>query len=871
MAGTDAHPTGDPVDPGILEVRRDDSGRPHLSVTFLLGRTPAPHEPIGDLVLSATVAVGLVSRLEDLAWIGVDLEVAAPVGAESSGPFGTISLATTLAGEEATRLLTALAQGRGGPILDLRARRADGMTGHWRFDFVEVLAPVVNPDPGACVHLVTVEGGVVADVLPTRPAARSRGPGDPGVLMLRKEVATPVAQVVRPRPSRTAGTFGRVEGVLKGEALLAVHFTEQAKGPILGSGPLLGDREGNRRWYLPELTLVSPTAGGEAETAPFRFDLATVGHQGDGTPGLEATVTLTLAAGPSAATLAAWEQAGKPVLEPLPCTAQVALRIPFRDEQGRSLTETIPATSVIPTGELGKEGSTLVATFRLANSWARMAYGSLSTPGFQETAPTVQVSLAHEGWRSSGKPIPHQMLEQIAGTKVLALRRAGDAARPISQSQLLSMAKAKVQLTPAISKLDHIKAGIQSWQWVHRNSAVELPAVVPCAEHGQLYRQAGEQGWEAIGCRPALQLGHAEYRTWQAETISSAEGVRVFRSLTQPGRFLVVPERYDIGRHPADDPERALQPTLLLTSTIDVENPANILCVLAAALEPVPGAADFALIREELRARTNREVELLSPAQAGLEAEVTWAIPEVRSIECLPIGVGFTVVVSTGVPGFLALKTLLRTGSVVGSARYELPGGIGFASTLRLSLGNVVGPAEGGVVAHDVGDRITLTNELGRQAAVHRVIGNGAVVATPELLLEPGTSGEIARPTGSEAPFLADFSVAPGTESLDETRSYVEDLQLGVTFIATGSFDGLAGLEVACQFLGQHDEVFTLTDQQRSREREFVLPLTAYATDPALVFTVTAVTADGTRTSAAPVTWPVRTQGVLIPLDTPTS
>ena len=869
MTGPDP---GTEIDPGILEVQRDDSGRPHLSVTFLLGRTPAPHEPISALVLSATVSVGLVSRLDDLVWTGFNLEVANPVRAESHGPFGSAALATTLAGEEAQRLLTALAAGRGGPTLELQARRSDQTTAYWLFDLAEVLAPVLAVDPSAFVHLVTVEGGTVREVFRPRAVTRTRGPGDPGPMVLRKQVITPIAQVVRPDISSRLElhTIGHV--ALK-DQLLSIHVDPQEVGPILGSGALLDDRGGASHWYLPEVTLQRPAMGADAETSPFRFDLATSGHQPDGPPGLEATVVVTLAAGPSAATLEAWEQAGKPTMAPLPCGVQVGLRIPFRDAQGRAQVETVMATSVVQAGPFGDRGSTLQATFSLANNWARMAYGALSTPNFQTTAPTLQVTLDHAGWQSQGTVLPDKFLALIATDKVVALRQRGDLSRPLAKAQITSLAKAGVQLSPTLAKANlptRLRPGVWAWSWISRSSAIEVDVVMPCAEHGQLYRQAGDQGWVAIGCQPALNLGQSEYRTWQAETITSVTGVRVFRSLTQPGRFLVVPERYGVGRHPANDPERSLRPTLLLTSTIDVEDPANILCVLAAALEPVTNRAEFDLVAAELKQRTGRDVTLLSPGQAGLVPEVVWAIPGVRSLDSVPVDTGFTVVITTGIPGFLALKTLLTIGSVVGSARYRLPGGIEFASTLRLDLSNVVGPAEGPVTLVRAGDEVTVTNPLARRVAVHRIVAGGTVVASPELVLAPTVSATVTLPAGATNPISVDHSVEPGAESLDEARSYIEDLQLGLTFIATGDLVGIAGLEIACAFLGHTHEPFTLTAAQRSREREFMLPLTAYATDPALTFTVTAVSTDGTRTSAAPLTWPVRSRGVLIPIDTPT-
>ena len=870
MTGPDP---GTGIDPGILEVQRDDSGRPHLSVTFLLGRTPAPHEPIGALVLSATVSVGLVSRLDNLVWIGFNLEVADPVRAESHGPFGSAALATTLAGEEAQRLLAALAAGRGGPTLELQARRSDQTTAYWLFDLAEVLAPVLAVDPSAFVHLVTVEGGTVREVFRPRAATRTRGPGDPGPMVLRKQVITPIAQVVRPDISSRLElhTIGHVAP--RKDQLLGIHVDPQEVGPILGSGALLDDRGGASHWYLPEVTLERPATGADAETSPFRFDLATSGHQPDGTPGLEATVVLTLAAGPSAATLEAWKQAGKPTLAPLPCSVQIGLRIPFLDAQGQTQVETVMATSVVQSGTFGDRGSTLQASFSLANNWARMAYGALSTPNFQTTAPTLRVTLDHAGWQSQGTVLPDKFLDLVATDKVVALRQRGDLSRPLAKTQIVSLAKAGVQLSPTLAKANlpiELRPGVVAWSWISRSSVVEVDAVMPCAEHGQLYRQAGDQGWVAIGCQPALNLGQTEYRTWQAETITSVSGVRVFRSLTQPGRFLVVPERYGIGRHPADDPVRSLRPTLLLTSTIDVDDPANILCVLAAALEPATNRAEFDLITAELEQRTNREVTLLSPGQAGLVPEVVWAVPGVRSLDSVPIDTGFTVVITTGIPGFLALKTLLTIGSVVGSARYRLPGGIEFASTLRLDLSNVVGPMEGPVRPARSGDEVTLTNPLARRVAVHRIVAGGTAVASPGLVLAPAASATVTLPAGAPDPISVDHSVEPGAESLDEARSYIEDLQLGLTFIATGDLVGIAGLEIASTFLGHTHEPFTLTAAQRSREREFVLPLTAYATDPALTFTVTAVGTDGTRTSTAPLTWPVRSRGVLIPIATPT-
>ncbi len=850
----------------IAEVRRDGSGAPVCSLTFLLSRTPAPHERISDLVISATLALEIACHLDDLAHVELRLETAEPVSAAGSGPFGTVALGATVEGEEARGLLAAVAARSGGPDLAILARRADGVTGAWRRNLVDLLGPVLDGSPERVVRLVAVDGGEVRDVLPVR-SARTRGPGrEP--MMLRHEVAVPLTQVVRPRPSAVRPHLS-IRPHLADDLVLEATVAPILDGPVLTGEPLLRDRRDDDRWFIPELELVMPDPGQEPGESPFRFDIEQVGHQADGSPALEATIVVTFSAGASRATLDAWEAAGRPTLKPVRCVPQVALVIPFRDN-GTDRTERMTANSFNVTKFLGEDGSKLTATFVLQNDWVRLAYGALSTPGFQTQPAALEVGLVHHGWRvqsGSGR----LAAEKVVAPKILALRRRDDVTKRLARTQLLGMAKAEVAISPAVAfaKLDltrltadHVRTSATA---VSRHTAL-----VACADHPELYRQAAAGGgWESVGCRPALKLGETEYRPWQPETVSTP-GVKVFRSLTQPGRFMVIPEKYAVGRYPGDDPERAYEPTLLLTSTIDVENPANIRCVLAAALEPETDAADLDLLAGELRRRLGREVELVGPWQAGVAPDVSWAVPGSDSVECVAIDTGFTFLLTTDIPGLLTLRNLLQHGGLVGSARYAIPGGDTAVSTLRLDLSRVVGPPEGPVDTARSGDTLTLTNRLARRVSVDRIAAAGQVVATPSLLIDPGGEATLTLPAGTPDPVALGHSVEPGTETLDETRSYIEDLSLGVTFVATGNLSGLAGLEVRATFLGADAEPLTLTESDRQGERGFVLPLTTYAADPAVTFTVTAVADDGTRTTSAPVEWPVRSRGVLIPISTPT-
>ncbi|MGJ6980256.1 hypothetical protein ACSDQ9_06955 [Aestuariimicrobium soli] len=875
----------------IVDVRRDPRGVALANVTVLLDHAPAPHEAITEAVLRVSLTLDLVCRLDRLAWVRFTL--ASPDGdaatVESRGPFGQAALQASVAGEQARRLLTGLAAGRttpqsDDPVVRVEARRDDGLAGQWRVNLLELLSPVVAERPDDVLHLITVDG----DQVPRPRSARaSRDAMAMPLMRLTAQAVAPLTQVVAPTP---LATLTPINGTISGLRLdpgLVVMFpvTPAETGPVLSGEPLLADKGDDTRWYLPEVTLVAPAAGVDAEDSPFTFDLRTAGHQSDGTTGLEATVTLTLAAGPSEATLAAWHAAGDPTLKPVPCAVQVGLSLPFRDELGATRAEVVAASETVVNGTFGESGSTVTVRFVLADTWARLAYGSLSTPGFQESPAQLVVTLAHAGWRPEATG-PHVRVEGLklqrypilATRPQVALRKLDQPDRTLASTHLASLAKAKLRIQPALQDLHAVdEVAVARHTWVQSTVALQVPAMLPCADHGQLYRQLGTapgDGWRAIGCQPALRLGETEYRTWQREPATSVTGVQLFRSLTQPGRYLVLAENHQIGRRRLLDPDDPLAPTLLLSTVLDVDNPANIRCVLAAALEPPLTAADRARIAAELGVRAGRPVDLVDPWRAGLTPEISWAVPSTMAVECMPIDTGFTVLLTTDVPGVQTLRTLLTRSGLVGSARYRLPGGDDVASTLRLDLTRVVGPPEGPVEMTRTADRLTLVNRATRRVSVAAVLAAGTVVASPGLVLDPGATATVDLPSGTPTTttggdLTLDWQSEPGTESLDEDRSYIDDLNLGVTFIATGDLTQVAGLEVSCELLGHRPEVLVLTARQRQGERQFVLPLTSYAADPVLTWTATAVQADGTRIAAPPVAWPVRTQGVLIAVPTP--
>lgn len=746
-------------------------------------------------------------------------------------------------------------------------------------DLAGLINPLIAHDRSKFIHLVSGGGGRLDLVLPARAARGTRGPGTVGMPFIAGggKVVSVGSALGSKRPGAATALMLHHSALTSqpithhlADLELVAPAPVQRPGPVANNGAagIWKDRWDASYWYAPEYVLELPPPAAPPEQSPFTFDVEPAGgHTTDGSPGITATISVTLRARKSASTVAEWEAAGKPQLKPVAISGHtVQLGIPFRDERGTTQTEQITANTL--SVQPGEDG-TIKATFQLIDNWARLTYGALSVPDFQAQPATVTVAASFEGWRqSSGRP------PTIAGlNKTLSLKSltADTRAAPL---QLHGTVLAHAAVLPQWQ----LNAGIiaewrrNTYAWSQFATVRTVPISVPCATYGTLYREATDAGRTTIGCRPALQLGQTEYRTYQEITVPAAAGrAKVYRSLRSPGRFLVVPLRYCVGRYGPDQDNRAYRPRLLLHSTIDVENPTNIRCVLAASLEPdLPPFVRAALTAELKSAAADPVLEYLP--ETGTDPELRWAMPPDATVSAVPTETGFDVVISTDLAGFLVLKSLLERDGLRGSVAAVLPGNVRLSSSLEIGLASVTGPFDGGPV--EVGPlrdgNFELTNRTGQRLAVTGLAVAGVQTSTLAGVLEPQLSLTVDGPAtgGFDVIFEADQSA----EKLDEIRAYIEDLDLGVTFVAVEdpAGAGLAGWEIQTSLLGRQDAApLVLSAAVREAERRYVLPLTAFASDPQLQYTVTSVAMDGTRTPAATATWPVRTQGVLIPIRQP--
>lgn len=745
------------------------------------------------------------------------------------------------------------------------------------------LAGLVNPaiahDRSKFIHLVSGGGGRLDGVLPARTTRGTRGPGGPHMPFIAAggRVVSVASALASARPGAATALMLHHPAVTAhpithhlADLELNAPAPIQRPGPVANNGAagIWTDRWDASCWYAPEYVFELPPPADPPEQSPFIFDVEPAeGHSADGSPGITATIAVKLRAAKSSPTLAEWEAAGKPELKPVTSTGHtVQLGIPFRDEHGTTRTEQVTAESVsVPPGEDG----TLEATFRLVDNWARLAYGALSVPDFQAQPATITVSTSFEGWRqSSGRP------PVIAGLNKILTLNSVDTATRAAPLMLHGTTLAHASVIPKWQ----LNAGFltewrkNTYSWSEFAAVRTIPVSVPCSTYGTLYREAADAGKTAIGCRPALQLGQTEYKTYQEITVAAAVGwAKVYRSLRSPGRFLVVPARYCVGRFEPNRDDRAYRPRLLLHSTIDVENPTNIRCVLAASLEPSLPPFVRAAISAELRTTAAEPVlEYLPDTDA--EPDLRWAIPSDATVSAVPTEGGFDVVISTDIAGFLVLKSLLEHDGLKGSVSVVLPGNVRLSSSLEIGLATVAGPFHPGPIA--IGPlrdgMFELTNRSGQRLAIKGLAVGGTQISTLASVLGPQESVTVDGPQAGG--FDVIFDADQTAEKLDEIRAYIEDLDLGITFVAVDdpADSGLTGWEIQTSLLGKADPApLTLSSGVREAERRYVLPLTAFAGDPELQYTVTAVGVDGTRTPASPTNWPVRTQGVLIPIRQP--
>ena len=664
-------------------------------------------------------------------------------------------------------------------------------------------------------------------------------------------------------------------------------------------------------WYVPSFELVRPVPSDTAATSPFTFSFARSGVNQQGDPGLDATVTFRLRQVRGDAAEQALAARGGSALRPVPTDdASVTLELPFRDDAGVTRSQRFPA-------RVAREGDVLVASVDLIDSWARLCYGALSVAGFQTQPARVEVA-----WSFGGCTVLHPwQFELVSGSKAAVLQLAEPmelvqpvvadpvpvvvAVEPVQPVQVEVPAALALRALEArmsrhnggdlrtrlprrpidigddvevIARPDLVIRRPIHWEpsYVERTylRSQAFEALMPCSDFGACYVERRPEGEVPIGCQDALRLGQTSWRQYEEIAALADPAYRVYRSLQQPGRFLVLPAAYRVSRAAPQDTERAYRPLILLYALLDPADPTHNRVMVETRLQPDISPAARARLRARLSAYAAAPV-IVFPTEVDCTGDFAWSV----SIAGMTVSSalqpdGISASFSTGLQEALLLRDVLTHNGVPGSVGFTFPDGTRLTSGLLVSLRELTGPLQEGPVEITLaGDQATLVNRIERPLDVSELLvaaGPPAPVAVPvEQSLAPGAPVSVAVPSGASAAY-ADYTLPPTDPvQLEEVRAFVEDIRANVLFLDLVDHDGhgLAALTVRARIAGvAGEQQVPMAGSPASGSVSFVLPLTTYLSQRILQFQATATGTDGSVRTSQWIDWDLGSKGALVSL-----
>jgi len=393
---------------------------------------------------------------------------------------------------------------------------------------------------------------------------------------------------------------------------------------------------------------------------------------------------------------------------------------------------------------------------------------------------------------------------------------------------------------------------------VIREEAVDLQ--FPCASLGALYLQVAADGVTKtpVGCQDALKLGETGTKAFDEIIPLRTSAYRVYRSLQQPGRFLVVPAAYRVGRYASSEGSKAFRPIILLYGVLDAD-PAKNRYALAATLIADVSPYQLTLLQDALRAYAPAgsapTVAFPTDPFTGASIAYAWTVPDgLDQPQPLNVLDTFNVTLSMAMDQAALLTAMINNSGIQGKVTFTLPDGTAFDAALVID-GDVIGPSDTGpVTAALTGSTITLTNRT-QQAMnvldIATVNTSGSVTVTQvNVALAPGaTSSQPAPPAAVRA--VADATAADHP-TLDELDIFIEDVTMTVTFIDQVNFTnhGLTALAVQARLSDSGNVQETSLPEGATATMDFALPITAYLAGHTLQYALKQTSSAGTTTTA---------------------
>uniref|UniRef100_Q01P86 Uncharacterized protein n=1 Tax=Solibacter usitatus (strain Ellin6076) TaxID=234267 RepID=Q01P86_SOLUE len=691
-------------------------------------------------------------------------------------------------------------------------------------------------------------------------------------------------------------------------------------------------------WYAPVFTVVPPSPSQTADTSPFLFSFTQNGVTAgpNPQPGLNGTVRFTLQKGMSPETA---KQLGNSTAVAVPTDGlAVSLELPFRDEAtGASRTQLFPAKievsgdQVVGTVELLDSwvrlcyGALAYADFqaqpcRVAVSYSFRGYITVEANPFPEVLmggkiaqiATVQradlvpqvvqkpvfdlssgnLHLAAGMMRympepsiASGPPaaargfrIGASSLSSPAGTATAVAFAAAAAAPAAAVPPVAAQIQNPLVIRPNLEYSPAFNSMIAEAKYITTTAVREqrVDLLFSCSTFATLYIQTGPNGSTPIGCQTALRLGETPYKQFEEIPALADASYRVYRSLQQPGRFLITPATYRITRYgPSEGPGKAYRPVILLYGVLNAD-PTKNRYFFRASLQPDIPYGTWRQLQEKLIPYAPSEYvpQLELPTDPAVQASTSyvWHVPQgLDQPEIDELWDGFQFSVSANLENALLFRTLIETTGISGSVQFKCPDGLTINSQLNIDT-VVAGPWSGGPITVSLGSGVaTISNNIEQPLNVTDLVAESAGAASQRLAVnaQVPAHGEIQTPlTVAASEAYAMYLPPPGGLTLEELDVFSEDIVTHVIFAnqITYGNHSLTSLQVQVRLINTTHVVTSELTEGQSASVDITLPLATYLESQKIQFQVTKTFSSGPATTTGWLDWDLTANGNILSL-----
>ncbi|MEI9947375.1 MAG: hypothetical protein WDN26_24580 [Chitinophagaceae bacterium] len=623
-------------------------------------------------------------------------------------------------------------------------------------------------------------------------------------------------------------------------------------------------------WYQDFITLVRPAAGTAFAASPFRFLFRVKGMDVQGKPVLESEITVTLACNLPAGTSDFTPDKLKRIPKQ---NLSVTMSIPFMDQNGNNKISDITSSAIT------QQADVITARFILNNEWTRVAYAAMSSRDVISNPVKLKVAYTFNVYTK----VTPDKINFVSLHKLDRLPIVKTLPRGLKLSSSVFVASQNMLMTPAGLSIKYETAAvpnkINNAVLSHANVAAfvntvpqnpnntlanvkfridsllynnELELFLACNEYGEYYQEEKNGELTPVGCREPYKLGEVSIRLYTEISELRTAKYRVLRSNQVPNRFVIVPFRYIISRKDRDA-DTPFTPDLILYSTFDVNNPAESHSMLNAVLQPDIEHYTIVKLTKTLGRLTSYEPDILFINEIETTKTYQWSIPESLYISgnAMTIGSFINYSLVCRIENALTLINMLKsaTQGINGTISYVLPDESSYTSSITINIHEVEGPwLDSPLLIKADAAKIEFENILDTTIDVAGIYADhegSPVFDSLNISLAP--KSKVTQPLPARSNIVPEYSVQPGSGSLEEVHSYSENIGCQLIFIETTEKDLSGFSNIRVLYSLANDTQYLQTDVAPDNiplEVILPIPLTKYLNDRMVRYKMQAIKSD---------------------------